>query len=412
MPSEPPPSTPSIARFERLGWELWLAPSVAAAVWGVLVARADGDLALARSLVFIGGPLVLLAGLFERTGSYLHAPHRQQLLPLPLPPAQHFAAAARPHRVGLLASAALGTAALGLALAADLGRTAPTPTVLLLLVDWLWLVAIAALTEPAIAGAAAWLGRRFDEDTPVRRLQRSVGGGWTLPEAVVHLYAPAVGIGAAALLAMPAQLTCDRLADAMATGAGVEVVTSAAWGATLSGLVGAVALRMWAQRGYAAGMFEATAWLAQATRTLAGPPVPEPAPRWIAGISDPALRLWLLQLWRVTPVPGLRIGALVGVGAWLGVAGAIGVPHVAVLLALTALWLVPAIRVAQLRPRRAALLGALPLPEAARQGRCPAAAWVLAAPPVVALALALTGAALSDTPAADAADPPSSEEPR
>jgi len=380
-----------LSRFERIGWELWLAPAVAAAVWGTLVASAGSELPLARTIVFVGGPLVLLAGLFERLGAYLHAPHRHTLLPLPLHPDLHFEAAARPHRVGLLGTAALGTSALLVAAVSELlPAGAPVGGVALLVADWLWLVLLAALVEPAIAGVSAWLGRRFDDDSAPRRLQLQAGGGWTLPEAVVHLYAPALGIGVAALLAMPGQLTLDRIADAGAVG-------SVSAGLSAAGLVPpalAVALRAWARRGYAAGMFQAVAWLAQATRTLAGPPIPEPAPRWVSRISDPSLRLWALQLWRVTPVPGLRLWALIGVGGWIGWTATLRVPQAAILLALLALWLVPAVRVAKLRPGRRAFFAALPLAERPRSGACPSGALLLAVPAIVAIGLAAGGTLL------------------
>ncbi|MEM6991885.1 MAG: hypothetical protein AAF721_15360 [Myxococcota bacterium] len=389
------PDGPNLSRFERIGWELWLAPAVAAAVWGVLVARAGGDVVLARSLVFVGGPVVLLAGLFERLGSYLHAPQRRTLLPLPLPPRAHFAAAARPHRIGMLLCAGLGTAALSVALLADLGRAAvPAPTIALVLGDWLWLVVMATLTEPAIAAASAWFGRRFEEDTPARLLQRQAGGGWTLPEAVVHLYAPALGVGTAALLAMPGQLTLDRIADAGANAAALRAVSPGLWTASLAPVAIALGLRLWARPGYATGMFEATAWLHQAMRTLAGPPVPEPAPAFIARMRQPALRLWALQLWRVTPIPSVRMWGLLIAGAWIGWAGALGLPGAAVLGALIALWLVPAVRVATLRPGRAAYLAALPLGPAERAGVCRSAAVLLAMPVVLAVALAAGGTVL------------------
>lgn len=376
----------SLTRFERRGWELWLAPAVASAVWGALIAQADGHLVLARSLVFVGGPLVLLSGLFERLGSYLHAPQRHRLLPLPLHPDLHFRAAQIPHRAGMLASAALGTAAVVLAGIVDLVPAGiDHAAVALLVADWLWLVVLSVLTEPAIAAAAAWLGRRFDDDAPARRLQLQAGGGWTLPEAVVHLYAPALGIGLAALLAMPGQLTLDRLGDGAPASSGL-------WLASALPLLVALALRLWARRGYAVGMFEATAWLHQAIRTLAGPPIPDPAPRWIERLADPMLRLWALQLWRVTPVPGLRLWALLLVGGWIGVTGKLGLVQVAILVALVALWLVPAVRVAQLRRGREAFASALPLPSTARTGSCPRAAWILAIPPVLALSAAVTGA--------------------
>ena len=140
-------------------------------------------------------------------------------------------------------------------------------------------------------------------------------------------------------------------------------------------------------------MFEATAWLHQAIRSLAGPPIPDPAPRWVERLADPMLRLWALQLWRVTPVPGLRLWALLIVGGWIGVSGKLGLVQVAVLVALVALWLVPAVRVAQLRRgRRALVASALPLPTTARSGACPRAAWILAIPPVLAVTAAVSGA--------------------
>lgn len=377
---------PSLARFERRGWELWLAPAVAAAVWGALIAQAGGHIGLARSLVFLGGPLVLLSGLFERLASYLHSPQRHRLLPLPLHPDLHFAAARGPHRAGLLASAVLGTGAVVLGAAADLVPAGvDTTAVALLVADWLWLVVLSTLTEPAIAAAASWLGRRFEDDTSARRLQLYAGGGWTLPEAVVHLYAPALGIGVAALLAMPGQLTLDRIGDGDGAPSGLII-------ASVLPLVVALGLRGWARRGYAVGMFEATAWLHQAIRSLAGPPIPEPAPRWVARLTDPMLKLWALQLWRVTPVPGLRLWTLLLVGGWIGVTGKLGLVQVAILAALVALWLVPAVRVARLRPGRQAFASAMPLPAPARTGACPRATWILAVPPVVALFAAVAGA--------------------
>ena len=378
-----------------------MAPAVASAVWGALIAQAGGELALARSLVFVGGPLVLLSGMFERLGSYLHAPQRHRLLPLPLHPDVHFAAARGPHRAGLLASAGLGTAAVVLAATVDLLPAGiEGGTVALLIADWLWLVVLSVLTEPAIAAAAAWLGRRFEDDSPARRLQLQAGGGWTLPEAVVHLYAPALGIGVAALLAMPGQLTLDRLGDG--DGVSTGLLTASALP-----LAVAIGLRLWAPRGYAVGMFEATAWLHQAIRSLAGPPIPDPAPRWVARLRDPMLRLWALQLWRVTPVPGLRLWSLLLVGGWIAWTGRLGLVQAAVLVALVALWLVPAVRVARLRPGRQAWAAGLPLRPTARRGACPKAAWILAVPPVLALGAAVTGAVVfgGDTHGASEASP-------
>src|SRR5690606_35493405 len=122
------------------------------------------------------------------------------------------------------------------------------------------------------------------------------------------------GVGLAALLAMPGQLWLDELVDGSdAAPRGLLAVALGAWGlgAALGGLAG---------RLYARGMFGAVPWVQEATRTLAGPPVPDEVPRWLLRGRDPLRRLVIRQFWRSTPVPGLRLWALLGGSAWIGLA--------------------------------------------------------------------------------------------
>ncbi len=365
MPPSPPAVEPRarvrdrLGAFDPPGWADWVVPLAAAASWSVALAATSGaGLATVRGMVFVGGPIVLLAGLHARLTGYLHAPARLLLLPLPLPPREHFVAARRRHLRGLVTTGLSGSGALLLGLV-TVGAP-PGGATLGLVVDWLWLLVLAGLTEPAIAGASAWLGRRFEAGTWPHQLQRSLGGGWTLPEATVHLYAPAVGLGLAAALAMPGQLLVDRLVDGLRVPSGLAA-------AAAIGLAAGVVLFVTAPLLYARGMFEAIPWLSEVTRTLAGPPVPEPAPRWVRRISDPVLRLLVLQFLRQTPVPVLRLLVLTGTLVWVALVDTLTPTLVAVVAGAGLLWIVPARKIAQARPARARLLAPLPLPT--RTGR-------------------------------------------
>ncbi|MEM9460314.1 MAG: hypothetical protein AAGF11_39450, partial [Myxococcota bacterium] len=121
---------------------------------------------------------------------------------------------------------------------------------------------------------------------------------------------------------------------------------------------------------------------------LAGPPVPEDVPRALLWGRDPMRHLVVRQFWRTTPVPGLRLFALVGGTAWIALAAEPSAPAAAVVLALAAVWLVPGARVQALRPERARVAAALPLPPAARAGRS-RTAWALLASPVLLAAVAV-----------------------
>lgn len=376
-----PPIVSTLRRFDPRGFELWLVPALAAAVGCATLSSAGADLALLRGLVFVGGPLLLLAGLHARLEGYLHARARQTLLPLPIAPALCWAAARRPHLAGLAWTGLLGVAAVT---GAAVGAGLPWAHVANLAGDlgWLWLVAVAL--EPVVPAASAWLGRRFPDDRPERRWQRTLGGGWTIPEAVVHLYAPALGVGLVALLAMPGQLWLDRRVDGLPE---LPVLG----GLALAGLVAAAALGWAAARVYTRGMFGAVPWVHEAVRTLAGPPVPDEVPRWLLAGRDPLRKLVLRQLWRSTPVPGLRLWGLVLGAGWIGLFARPSVPAAAIVVALCAVWLVPAARLRALRAGRARLCGPLPLPAAARAGRAPGVWLAIGAPVLVAAAVVVAG---------------------
>ena len=364
--------------------QAWIAPVLAAAAWSLVLAS-SADLATQRSLVFIGGPLVLLAGLHARLGEYLHARARQGLAVLPIAPALHFAAARAAHRRGFALAAISGLLGAGLGGVAGTGEAARG---LVLAGDFAWLCALAGLIEPAIAGCSAYAGRRFPEEHAIRRAQLQLGGGWTAPEAAVHLYAPALGLGLAVLLAMPGQL---GLAAAQTQG---PRATHA--GLLLAPLVLALAVRWAAPRLYAGGFFAAVAWLAEAMRSLAGPPEPPPRPVWVARLASPTARLWTTQWLRLTSAPLLRLALLLGWGGYLLLrAQAPGAPAAAVGLGLAALWLLPLQTLARQRRRNAALLASLPLPARARAGRAGGlAAAMVAVPGLLAAALLLRWLAL------------------
>lgn len=376
---------PIFRRLDREDWADWVVPAVVAALWaGLLVWTRGRGLGLQRTLVALGGPTVLLAGLHARLFPYLHAPSRQLTLVLPIPGAEHFWAARAPHRWAFLRAFAVGTLALVLALGGDLR----TPIGLALVGDWAAFALIAAGLEPAIPALGAVLGRRFPPDSFPATLQRNLGGGWTLPEAVVHLYAPALGLGVAMALALPAQLTLDRLADGLP-------IPSGLLSASLVGLaLGLGVAPLLAPRVYASGVFEAVPFLAEATKTLAGPAIPEPAPRWIGWLPSPVVRLWALQFVRLTPVPTLRF--LVLIAAMLLARRIPSVPvGLAIVLAASLLWLMPVRAITRLQSARQRWLAALPVSAAARSGRCREAAALLLLPVLLALSLTVLGSAVS-----------------
>jgi hypothetical protein len=368
---------PELPRWRAEWPHAWIAPALAGAGWSLALAG-SADLATQRSLVFLGGPLVLLAGLHARLGDYLHGRGRARLAVLPVPATRHFAAGLVTHRRGFVVAAGFGV------LGVVLGAYAATGELLrgaLLAGDFAWLCVLAMLVEPAIPALAAHAGRRFPDDHPIRQAQAQLGGGWTSPEAAVHLYAPALGLGLAALLAMPGQLGLGRIADGQALRA-IHVALFA------GPVVVALIIRGVAPRVYAGGFFEAVAWLAEATRSLAGPPEPPARPAWVGRLAEPT-RMFVTQWLRLTPVPMLRLAALLGWGGYLLLRGARPTaPTVATLLGLAALWLVPLQTLARQRRRNAALLAALPVPTAARTGRSPTLALAIAGVPV-ALVLAL-----------------------
>lgn len=366
-----------------------LVPAFAAALWsGVMAMVADAPIATQRSLVFLGGPLILLAGLHARSFGFLHAPERERWLPLPIAAERHWQSAVRMHVPSFGIAVLLGILALVLPLGFE-----PTPrglpSNLGLAAEFVWLAVFAGLLEPVAASTAALLGRRFPEHGRGHELQRSLGGGWTTPEAVVHLYAPAFFLALATALAMPGQLSWERWLDGHPLGAG-------SWAAALLPVPMAIGLRMLAPRHYRVGMWEAVAWLSEATRTLAGPPQPEPTPAWADKIADPWIRLVVIQFWRITPLPYLRLALVLGVGVvtLTRTAPPTG-PLVAVALACIGAWLVPAGAIVRESTNRARMCGALPLSPGRRQGRPGGVAVVALAAPVMLVLGALAGRLLS-----------------
>ncbi|MGH1340686.1 MAG: hypothetical protein ACRBN8_03980 [Nannocystales bacterium] len=374
-----------LRRWDHGHWADWVVPAVVASLWALLLAAAsDSGIATRRGLVFVGGPVLLLSGLHARITGYLHAPSRAQLLVLPIPAAAHFRAARARHLRGLAETLGLGSVAVLAGLVPGSGWSASAPLVL----DWAALAVIAALFEPMIPAASAALGRRFESGSWTDEMQRRAGGGWTLPETSVHLYAPAAGIGLAAAAAMPLQLAFDLSADG-------REVPAALWGfgfaaIVVAGLASAVAARI-----YALGMFEAVPFVAEATRTLAGPPIPEPTPPSIARLKDPVLRLLVLGFWRETPVPALRLLGVVGATGLVAASPQLGPAHVAVWVAAALLWLVPATALARIRPLRARMLSTLPLPPAQRDGTHPRALALLWSPVLLGTVVVLLRVVLS-----------------
>jgi len=347
----PPPSPrAALQRWEQTSHADWLVPALCAVIWGTALAGLDAHaIGTQRTLVAVGGPTVLLSGLHARLYSYLHAPWRGDRLVQPIPPDEHFIIASRTHRAGWLRSAALGTLAIVLSVASRLDGD---PIALGLVADWLVFALIAWATEPFIAAASAWAGRRFPSPSTVRQLQDALGGGWTLREAVVHLYGPALGLGLAMVLALPAQLAIDQAVDGMPAHRGL-------FGAAVLGVAIAMGLRwLAAPRLYRLGVFEAVPFLAEATKTLAGPAIPDPPPRWLRWLRDPSLRLVVLQFYRLTPVPNVRLIVL-AVGTVLAARNP-SAPLLVILAATALVWLVPAQALVRSRPVRARLLAPLP----------------------------------------------------
>jgi hypothetical protein len=306
---------------------------------------------------------------------------------MPIVADRHWQSAVRVRVPEFVLAVVLGVASLLLSLGFE-----PTargiPSNVGLAAGFLWLAVFAGLLEPVAASTAALLGRRFPDGGLGHEVQRSLGGGWTTPEAVVHLYAPAFFLALATALAMPGQLGWERWLDGHPLGVG-------AWAAGLLPLLVAIGLRMLAPGHYRRGLWESVPWLSEATRTLAGPPLPEPTPAWARKISDPWIRMLVVQFWRLTPLPYLRLGLLLGVAAvtLIRTDPPTG-PLLAVAMASMGAWLVPARSVAQESANRARMCGALPLPPRARggqPGRVVIAIWMS---PVLLVVGALAGRAL------------------
>ena len=107
-------------------------------------------------------------------------------------------------------------------------------------------------------------------------------------------------------------------------------------------------------------------------------------------LRDPVLRLLLLQHQRLTPLPRLRLLALIGLAIAFAVRGKpLAVAHFGVLFATVALWLVPALALVREGPQRRRAIAAMPVVP-----RRALAAVLLALPPVIAIAIVLAATML------------------
>jgi hypothetical protein len=320
-----------------------VATGVGAVFWGLALLEVGPDLEAHRLAVFVGAPLLSLCDLHARLHGYLHALPRRALLPVPVAPRRHHLAGLAAHGRGLLGFTALGAAAVTLG------------SGVALLGDFLLFVVALAIWEPLAAAAAAWFGRRFPPGSRLVSLQRSAAGGLTLPEAAVHLWAPGLVVIVAASVAMPLQLALDRLADRAVP------VPSLAFLGSMGLLVG-LGLGLGGRKWFSAGFFGAVPVLSEAERTLSGGPRPEASPLGVRGIASPVLRLHLLRLLRLTPLPRLRLAL---VGLWMGATllgegpPSSGGWRVGLLLSL--LWVLPLGRLLRTRQALGRFIAPLPL---------------------------------------------------
>ncbi len=275
--------------------------------WAVLRhERASVSLNEAQTFDLVFGVLMLAVGVHARNFPFQHATSVLQSASLPLPRALMWRRAVRHQRLVLSVHYAIGL------FAVCTWGALQHSEILLAALDWTCMCCAAAVVEPWVSGAAARWGRRFPERHPIAELQRSIGGGWTRPEAVVHLYAGAGALALTAAVAMPLQL--------MMLASMTRAVPSPSWEPFTVALAPLALLPMmnwWGQRWYEGAAFESTPWLHEATRTLAGPPTPDRAPAWIRWIPDPARRMQMRQFCRTVSLPSLR---LLGPTAWTAAA--------------------------------------------------------------------------------------------
>ena len=343
----------------------------------MLVELASSPLRTQRGFVFVAGSLLLLTGLQARFHAFLHTGARIRTAPLPVSAQQHFRAASRRHAWLLLVYWCMGTLALW---GSHVWARGSLDQAGWLLLDWTWLCLHAWLLEPWFAGASAWLGRRH---TGVDAMLASAGGGWTLPETAVHLYAPALALATAVAVSLPGQLAFARIQELGALDGGHVA-------ALLVPTMSSIAVRISSLRCYGRGMWEAVAFLNEAERTLSGPPRPEAIPTWISWMQNPVRKLFLLEIYRTTTVPMLRLAVLMASGTWIVTTEHAVVPSsVIVAAAAGSLWLLPVLRFTKRSRERALLFGALPLSFPQRNGRDPMMVIGLCTPALAVLGFAL-----------------------
>ncbi len=351
-----------------------LATAAIAAIWAFVLADAAGGSGKSlHTISFAGAPFLLLAGLHSRSAAYMHSPGRLALLPAPVQAQEHWRLASAQHRRALLWVPVLGIAAILIGVA----RQSAWMVTLSLVISLLWVLLMAALIEPLIAGVSAWLGRRLPIESSGRELQRTLAAGWTAPEAAVHLYAPALGIALAVALAMPLQLALE-----------IQGMTGAALPFAIVPLAIAIGLRLVALRLYSVGIWEAVPRIHEISRTLAGAPHPSPRASWTRVLPG-LLRLDLLQLQRLGALLWIRLVAILGVTIWIVRANIRSAPLLALAAVTVALWLSPFHALHRQRQLRARLLAALPIGALARRGAPSPLIVLLGALPPLLLVLAI-----------------------
>ena len=337
-----------------------LAPWLGAIVlWAGLthqLSAAPQDLPLA---MLISGTLLLAGSASRRLLGFLHAKTRLTHLSLPLPAQLHWRDAVVYYLLHLLRSGSAGGLALVIAwlCAVDRDSLEVWHAVQTAALVWAVLLLHCACVEPFAAAIAAVLGRRVGAESAAREWQAWLSGGWTVPEAAVHLYTPALGLALACAATVPIEVALS--ADVLGSHALHQ--RQLMWLLPIALLMG---LRMVAGWIYCRGMFIATPTLHEVLRLLGGHATPSRPPQWIRWVAHPLYRVLALQAWRLVPACTLRLIALLLITVWIAVRPTLTPVSLALALLCLLLWWTPVFRlrlaVARLLQHHSALPLSLP----------------------------------------------------
>lgn len=350
-----------LPRFKQPPYN-WVAPALALTFGGSVLAShaSESDQAI-RNLLFLGGPLILFSGIHDRICSFIHADERYLLLHNPIESQDHWRQAMQSFSRQLAFIAVAGTATIVASqfLHPDPGDVLQqTIQGLIYASEWLWLCLFVGLLEPIGCAFAALAGRRYSGSSWVSEMQHTLSNGWTTPEATIHLYAPAVSLATATLLALPGQLTLARLFTE-------SDIQTRYLSASLTPLIIAIFLRFfWAPHAYYKNVWYAVPWLEEARKSLGDFDQASPVPIWIRQIRDPVFKLIAIQWLRLTPLPHLRLLALLGYSIWLFFdQSSPSLIDVSIGSILIAWWILPTHKVFSQKKRISQLCSPLPLPE-------------------------------------------------